>query len=123
MYNNNFKYGFHDKVIILAIITFLKIKHIVVIVIIIVIIITIIIIVVIVIILLLLRITLSINQSILSKGNSFTANSRTKAVVLVKGRSSTANSGAQAAVLLGMDRCSSFTLLSAPHSLSHLKRL
>ena len=56
-------------------------------------------------------------QSILTKGMSFTANSGTKAAVLLKGRSSTANSGTQAAVLLGMDRCGSFPLLSAPHSL------
>ena len=34
-----------------------------------------------------------------------------------QGRSSIANSGTQAALLLGMDRCGSFQLLSAPHSL------
>ena len=56
-------------------------------------------------------------MSILSKDRSFTANSGTKAAVLLKGRSSTANSGTQAAVLLGIDRCGSFPLLSAPHSL------
>ena len=57
------------------------------------------------------------DQSILPMGRSVTANSGTKAAVLLKGRSSTANVGAQAAVLLGMDRCGSFPLLSAPHSL------
>ena len=56
-------------------------------------------------------------MSILPKGRSFNANSGTKVAVLLKGRYSTANSGTQAAVLLGMDRCSSFPLLSAPHSL------
>ena len=34
-----------------------------------------------------------------------------------KGRSSTANSGIKAAVLQGLNRCGSFPLLSAPHSL------
>ena len=34
-----------------------------------------------------------------------------------KGRSSTANSGTKAAILPGMNSCSSFPLLSAPHSL------
>ena len=57
------------------------------------------------------------HQSIPPKGRFSTANSGTKAAVLLKGRSSTANSGIQAAVLLGMDRCGSFLLLSAPHSL------
>ena len=37
--------------------------------------------------------------------------------VLPKGRSSTANSGTKVAVLLGMNRCGSFLLLSAPRSL------
>ena len=37
--------------------------------------------------------------------------------VLPKGRSSTANSGTKVAVLLGMNRCGSFPLLSALHSL------
>ena len=37
--------------------------------------------------------------------------------VLPKGRSFTANSGTKVAVLLGMNRYSSFPLLSAPHSL------
>ena len=50
-------------------------------------------------------------------GRSFTANSGTKAAVLPKNSSSTANSGTVVAVLLGMNRCSSFPLLSAPHSL------
>ena len=60
---------------------------------------------------------------------SFTANSGTKAAVLPKGRYSTANSGTQAAVLLGMNRCGSFPLLSAPtlslaseQTLKYLKR-
>ena len=57
------------------------------------------------------------HHSILPKGRSFTVNSETKAAVLRKGKSSTANSGKQAAILLGMDRCGSFPLLSAPHSL------
>ena len=57
-----------------------------------------------------------IRISVLPKGRSFTANSGAMAAVLLKGRSSTANSGTQAAVLLGMDRCGSFPLLSAPHS-------
>ena len=65
-------------------------------------------------------------MSILPKGRSFTASSGTKAAVLLKGRSSTANSETQAAVLLEMDRCGSFPLLSAPHSLfgiwTYLKR-
>ena len=49
---------------------------------------------------------------------SFTANSGTKAEVLPKGRSSTTNSGTKVAVLLGINRCGSFPLLSAPHCLS-----
>ena len=64
--------------------------------------------------------------SVLPKGRSFTANSGTKAAIPPKGRSSIANSGTQVAVLLGMNRCGSFPLLSAPHSLfsiwSSLKR-
>ena len=46
--------------------------------------------------------------------------------ILPKGRSSIANSGTQVAVLLGMNRCGSFLLLSASHSLfsiwTNLKR-
>ena len=68
-------------------------------------------------------------QSLLSSGRSFAANSRTKAAVLPKGRSSTANSGTKTAVSLGMNRCGSFPLLSAPlsslaseRSLKDLKR-
>ena len=57
------------------------------------------------------------HQSVLRKGRSFTANSGTKAAFLPKGRYSTANSGTKVAVLLGMNRCGSFLLLSAPHSL------
>ena len=56
-------------------------------------------------------------MSILLKDRFFTANSGTKSAVLLKGRSSTANSENQTAVLLGMDRCGSFPLLSATHSL------
>ena len=41
----------------------------------------------------------------------------TKVAVLLKGRSSTANAGTKVAVLLGISRCGSFPLLSAPHSL------
>ena len=48
---------------------------------------------------------------------SFTANSGTKAAVPPKVRSSTANSATKVAVVLGMNRCSNFLLLSAPHSL------
>ena len=70
--------------------------------------------------------TIIIIMSILPKGKYFTANLGIKAAVLLKGRSSTANSGTQAAVLLGMDRCGSFPLLSAPHPLfiiwTYLKR-
>ena len=40
-----------------------------------------------------------------------------KAAVLLKARSSTANSGTKTAVLPGMNRCGSFPLLSALHSL------
>ena len=54
-------------------------------------------------------------MSVLPKDRTFTANS--KAAVLPKCRSSTANSGTKVAVLLGMNRCSSFPLRSAPHSL------
>ena len=57
------------------------------------------------------------HQNVLPKDRSFTVNSGTKAVVLPKDRSSTANSGTKVSVLLGMYRCGSFTLLSAPHSL------
>ena len=63
--------------------------------------------------------------SVLPKGRSFTANSG-KAAIVPKGRSSIANSGTWVAVLLGMNRCGSFPLLSAPHSLfiiwTNLKR-
>ena len=43
-------------------------------------------------------------QSLLPKGRSFTANSRTKAAVLSKGKSSTANSGTNITVLIGMNK-------------------
>ena len=58
-----------------------------------------------------------IHQCVLPKGRSFTANWDTKVAILLKGRSSTTNSWTKVAVLLGMNRCSSFPLLSAPHSL------
>ena len=54
---------------------------------------------------------------VLPKGRYFTANSGTKAAVLLKVRSSTANSQSKVAVLLRMNRCGSFPLLSALHSL------
>ena len=57
------------------------------------------------------------HQSVLPRGRSFTANRGTRASVLPKGRPSTANSGTKVAVLLGMNKCGSFPLLSAPHSL------
>ena len=56
------------------------------------------------------------HHHVLPKGRSFSANSGTKAAILPKVRSSIANSGTKAAVLLGMNRCGSFPLLSAPHS-------
>ena len=60
--------------------------------------------------------------SVLPKGRSFTANSVTKAAVLPKGRYSTANLGTMVAVLLGMNRCGSFPLLSAPQSLFSIEQ-
>ena len=57
------------------------------------------------------------HQSVLPKRRSFAASAGTKVAVLFKGRSSTANSGIKAAVLPGINRCSSFPLLSAPHFL------
>ena len=63
------------------------------------------------------------HQCVLPKSRSFSANSGTKAEILPTDRSSTANLGSKVAVLLGMNRCGSFLLLSAPHSLfSILKR-
>ena len=69
-------------------------------------------------------------QSVLPKGRSFTASSSIKAADLPKDRSSTTNSGTRFAVLLGMNRCGSFSLISAPYSslaseqiLKDLKRL
>ena len=56
------------------------------------------------------------HQSLLSKDRSFTENSGTKAADLPKGRSSTALRN-QGWGLLGMIRCGSFPLLSAPYSL------
>ena len=58
-----------------------------------------------------------LHHSVLPKGRSFTANSGTQTAVLPKGRYFTANSGTKVAVLLGMNRCGSFPLISAPHSL------
>ena len=55
--------------------------------------------------------------SVMPKGKSFTANSGIKAAILPKGRYYIANSGTYVAVLLGKNRCGSFPLLSAPHSL------
>ena len=55
--------------------------------------------------------------SVLTKGRSFTENAGTKVAVLSKGRRSTANSGSKVTVLLGLNRCGSLPLLSAPHSL------
>ena len=54
------------------------------------------------------------HQSVLPKGRSFIANPGTKVAALSKGRPSTANSGTKVAVLLGINRCGSFPLLSAP---------
>ena len=56
--------------------------------------------------------------SVLPKSRSFTANSGTKAALLPKDRSSTANPGTKVAVLLGINKCGSFPLLSAPLSLA-----
>ena len=55
-------------------------------------------------------------MSVLPKGRSFIAKAGTKAAVMSKGRSSTGNSGTKVGVLLGMTKCGSFQLLSAPHS-------
>ena len=67
------------------------------------------------------------HQSVLPKGRSFTASAGIKVTVLFIGRSFTANSGTKVAVVLEIDRCGSFLLLSAPHSLfsiwTDLKRL
>ena len=52
-----------------------------------------------------------------AQGQVFYCNTGTKIAVLSKGRSSTGNSGTKVAVLLGINRCGSFPLLSAPHSL------
>ena len=55
------------------------------------------------------------------KVRSFTANSGSMVAVLPKGRSSTANSGTKVAVLLGLNRCGSFSLLSALQIVGVLK--
>ena len=57
------------------------------------------------------------HQSVLPKGRYFAANLGAKTAVLPKGRSSTSNLGTKVAVLLRMNRCASFPLLSASHSL------
>ena len=57
------------------------------------------------------------HHSVLPKGSSFTASVRNQGCSSTEGRSSTANSGTKAAVLLGINRCGSFPLLFAPHSL------
>ena len=59
-----------------------------------------------------------INWKNIAHCRSFAANSGANAPVLPKGRPSTANSGTKVAVLLGINRCCSFPLLSAPYSLS-----
>ena len=60
------------------------------------------------------------HQSLLPNGRFFTANSGRKPAVMLKGRSSNANTGTKIAVLLGMNRCGSLPLLSAPHYLSSI---
>ena len=57
------------------------------------------------------------HQSILPRAGPSLQTQEPRPAVLLKGRSSTANLGTQAAVLLGMDKCGSFPLLSASHSL------
>ena len=57
------------------------------------------------------------HQCILSKGRFFTANSDTKAAVLPKAGFPAQNSETKAAVLQRLNRCGSFPLFSAPHSL------
>ena len=61
------------------------------------------------------------HQSVLPKGRSFAANSRTPIAVLSKGKSSTANSGTKVAVLLGMNRYFNFLLHFSPHSLFSIR--
>ena len=61
------------------------------------------------------------HQSVLSKSRSFTANSGTKAAVLPKDRSSIAHLGTKVAVLKGMNRYSSFPLLSTLQIVGLLK--
>ena len=66
---------------------------------------------------------LSYHQSVLPKGRSFTANSRTKVAVLFKDRSSTANSETKVSVLVA-SRCFPHPTLSLPseRTLKDLKR-
>ena len=61
---------------------------------------------------------IKVTQFVLMKLKNVAENVLHHQCVLPKGRSFTANSGTKAAVLLGMNRCSSFLLLSTPHSLS-----
>ena len=61
------------------------------------------------------------HQYCLTKCRSFAANAGTKVAVLPEGRSSTANSGTKIAVLLGISRCCSFPLFSAPQSLFSIR--
>ena len=60
-------------------------------------------------------------QSVLPKGRSYTESAGTKVCSSAKGRSSTAT-GTKVTILLGMNRCSSFLLLSTLSLASDLKR-
>ena len=65
-------------------------------------------------------------QSVLPKGRSYTESAGTKVCSSAKGRSSTAT-GTKVTILLGMNRCSSFLLLStlslaSEQTLKDLKR-
>ena len=62
------------------------------------------------------------HHGVLPDGRSFTANAGTKVTVPSKGRSSTANSETKIEFLLGINRCGSFQLRSAPHSLYNIWR-
>ena len=57
-------------------------------------------------------------QCFLPKGRSFIASESTKVAVLPKTGLPPENSGTKVADLPGMNRCGSFPMLSAPHSLS-----
>ena len=56
-------------------------------------------------------------MNLLPKGRSFSTTPAQRLHYLTKGRSSIANSGTKVAVLQGVNRCGTFLLLSAPHSL------